>query len=176
MKVIRVESCLQCPYSEIPGRFEEILVCRAPSMPPDIYIVANLAIDEDPEIPTWCPLESDEINRRAEEVDQTEWGFDCFGSKIIPYIGWFWRNVDWDAEECLLGVVPGEPPLVGFMQNNKWSYPSFTIEGESWATLRLLVEALLKDTPPSAARCAELCQFMQSLCPPWLSTWSLKDD
>lgn len=41
--------------------------------------------------------------------------------KRIPYIGWFWRNVDFhDLSSIPIGDC-GE--FVGFMENNKWDYP-----------------------------------------------------
>lgn len=44
--------------------------------------------------------------------------------KRIPYIGWFWRLVDFDRRIVPIGDC-GE--FVGFMENNKWDYPERTL-------------------------------------------------
>jgi hypothetical protein len=40
--------------------------------------------------------------------------------KRVPYIGWFWRSVDFANGVYYIGNC-GE--FVGFMENNKWGYP-----------------------------------------------------
>lgn len=39
--------------------------------------------------------------------------------KRVPYIGWFWRNVDFANEYYTIGDC-GD--FIGFMENNKWGY------------------------------------------------------
>jgi hypothetical protein len=42
--------------------------------------------------------------------------------KRIPYIGWFWRDVDFASREPYIPIGNcGE--FIGFMENNKWDYP-----------------------------------------------------
>lgn len=41
--------------------------------------------------------------------------------KRIPYIGWFWRSVDFANQYYTIGDC-GE--FIGFMENNKWGYAS----------------------------------------------------
>lgn len=42
--------------------------------------------------------------------------------KRIPYIGWFWRDVDFAGREPYIPIGNcGE--FIGFMENNKWDYP-----------------------------------------------------
>ena len=80
----------------------------------------------------------------------------CIGEKAIPYIGWFWRTVDFNKDYCMLGVLPvydseyesNDKPKVGFMENNKWNYYEFRIDGEIWKMLKkLIAEALVSFHP-----------------------------
>lgn len=41
------------------------------------------------------------------------------GGKSIPYIGWFWRQVDFVNKSVSIGDC-GE--FIGVMENNKWDY------------------------------------------------------
>lgn len=92
--------------------------------------------------------------------------------KIVPYIGWFWRSVDFDAPAYSFGVIPaGTPaytmsdgngtesygprsdaPCVGFMENNKWDYP-YTRETttEEWADIKRRLIALCECPTPENA-------------------------
>ncbi len=79
-------------------------------------------------------MNSDEINkliRESESNNERDNIFkSSFGDKIIPYIGWFWRDVNFDYKQYTLGICPNDPKnlptepdhLVGFMVNNKWGY------------------------------------------------------
>ena len=40
--------------------------------------------------------------------------------KRVPYIGWFWRAVNFAQKEITIGDC-GD--FIGFMENNKWDYP-----------------------------------------------------
>jgi hypothetical protein len=95
-------------------------------------------------------MKSDELNRRIGEIcDYPErcGGFEAFGGKSIPYIGWYWRTVDFDTDKNLwgFGLLPaGE---VGFMESNKWGYQSFSADEELWKRIKeLLIEAVLDPT------------------------------
>ena len=44
----------------------------------------------------------------------------CEFGKAIPYIGWFWRDVNFAEKEIPIGNC-GE--FIGVMENNKWDYP-----------------------------------------------------
>jgi len=58
-------------------------------------------------------------------AEHDKWGDDerdPYGhGKRIPYIGWFWRSVDFANEYYTIGDC-GE--FIGFMENNKWGYAS----------------------------------------------------
>lgn len=70
--------------------------------------------------------------------------------KLIPYIGWFWRTVDFDAATYTFGIIPSGPDYVGdtrnipgfngFMQNNKWDY-AYTRQTttEEWENIKNLL-------------------------------------
>lgn len=64
--------------------------------------------------------------------------------KAVPYIGWFWREVDFDAEGYEFGVIPGE--FIGFMENNKWDY-GYTrkTSPEEWAEIKRLIGELVNE-------------------------------
>jgi len=65
--------------------------------------------------------------------------------KSVPYIGWYWRNVDFKE----YGYYPlGEIPdmFIGFMVNNKWGYKSwYPMEDQAKEIHRLLINAVLSD-------------------------------
>jgi len=95
----------------------------------------------------------------------------CIGGKIIPYIGWFWRDVDFNSDHCFLGIIPifkneygGESnnsPKVGFMENNKWGHDMFKIEGEQWKTLKDLIINALEKKDSDSFKAVD--SYMQSL-------------
>lgn len=42
------------------------------------------------------------------------------GGKSVPYIGWFWREINFHSKYIPIGNC-GE--FIGFMANNKWGHP-----------------------------------------------------
>lgn len=101
-------------------------------------------------------MTSEELNKRIAEICDGESGisFEAFGGKIVPYIGWYWRNVNFDAEDCIFGIIPecedepfGEPhgTLIGFMENNKWGYDAVFAKGEVWKEIRRLLEVAVTE-------------------------------
>lgn len=95
-------------------------------------------------------MDSKELNRRIREIDESDDPpYICFGGKVIPYIGAFWRDVDFDAECAVFGIIPqdldDDVPLVGFMENNKWGYESYIVKGETWQNIKRLIEKAVKE-------------------------------
>lgn len=95
------------------------------------------------------PMCSDEINRRILEFDN-EMGtpvFDAFGGKPIPYLGWFWRKVNFDYEGYYFAVMPvldtpyekTDKPFMAFMESNKWGYNTIYCGPEDWAEVKKLI-------------------------------------
>lgn len=59
--------------------------------------------------------------RISEVVDYEPFDHDPHGKgKRIPYIGWFWRDIDVVGKRVRIGDAGG---FVGVMENNMWSYP-----------------------------------------------------
>lgn len=77
-----------------------------------------------------------------------------FGTgKVVPYMGWWWRDIDFDAPTVPLGRtnenVSSSEQLVAFMANNKWYYPERYVPTE---LVRPAVEAFVKDRSTETAR------------------------
>ena len=80
--------------------------------------------------------------------------------KLFPYIGWFWRSVEWD-QGCDKGYslyipsnsAPGydpdmlgdEPDFIGFMENNKWEYATRRCTADAFRLIRRTFEAAVLD-------------------------------
>jgi len=108
---------------------------------------------------------SDELNKRISDLDSGKTGYEAFGGKPIPYIGWLWRYVDFDDDSCALGVIPAgadgnDANLVGFMENNKWGYPYICVKGDDWRELVELIEKVVDD--PSVENLSAVNDRMQS--------------
>ena len=86
--------------------------------------------------------------------------------KVVPYFGWFWRNVDF-TRPISLGYTNevgfDVPKFVGFMENNKWGYSEFTCTLEQTENIeRLLIEAVEN---PSDETLQSVFDYMQTLRP-----------
>ena len=63
--------------------------------------------------------------------------------KRIPYIGWYWRDVDFVNKSIRIGNC-GD--YIGVMENNKWSYPErFLTENECDQVISIIDEAIIKN-------------------------------
>ena len=129
-------------------------------------------------------MNSDEINQGLCELEGDKWEHLVVpamqsSGKVVPYIGWFWRTVDFDAPICLADPTAGGqllsafdsieerdgdvPPWVGFCQNNKWDYDMFRLNDKQSAEVRRLCEELARNKTLSAA--AALFDYLQSTRP-----------
>ena len=114
-------------------------------------------------------MDSKTLNEKIRGLDGNE-QFEVVGledsGKCIPYIGWFWREVDF-GREVWLGYTEEEgddyPPFVGFMENNKWGYPQFkcTIP-QTQRIEELLIEAVEKTSNETLQ---VVFDYMQTLRP-----------
>lgn len=95
-------------------------------------------------------MTSDQLNKAISELEcEDAGGFEAFGGKPVPYIGWFWRNVDFDRTDgYYFGVMPSgvemgdrHPQKVGFMENNKWDYDTVHADAGEWAAIKDALEA-----------------------------------
>lgn len=63
--------------------------------------------------------------------------------KAFPYIGWYWREVDFD-KPFVLGDCGS---FIGFMENNKWGYPQWLVTLEQATEIkRQLLELAVTPT------------------------------
>ncbi len=93
-------------------------------------------------------MTSDQMNEIIRKWDEDDMPYESFGGKAMPYIGWFWRSVDFDSDHIWLGIIPvyegtlddNDERRSGFMQNNKWDYESYKIEGEVWQNIKNLIK------------------------------------
>lgn len=87
-------------------------------------------------------MTSDELNAGIEAISDRE-DLAIEGGKCIPYVGCFWREVDFDDPDYSFGIIPGR--FRGFMQRNKWDYDySRPTTPEEWATIKGLLEAAVR--------------------------------
>lgn len=124
-------------------------------------------------------MNSEDINKDIIEIDGHGCNDDpvyrsCIGEKIIPYIGWFWRTVDFDSDSCYLGILPilqdedgigesNDELKVGFMEKNKWFYDEFEVKGPQWETLKELIVNAIEKKDADSFRAVD--SYMQSLLP-----------
>jgi len=114
-------------------------------------------------------MNSIELNAKIRDLDNQDPPiFDAFGGsgKPIPYIGWYWRDVDFDSDGCWFGIIPvgadgNSKPLVGFMESNKWGYREIRVRGETWANIRALAEAAAEN--PTVETLTALNDAVQAL-------------
>lgn len=89
-------------------------------------------------------MDSAELNHRVSDVCDDEVyavnGLEGTG-KCIPYIGWYWRTVNWDSPDYWFGDC-GE--FVGFMENNKWGHPYVYANPDQWVRIKALVIAAIE--------------------------------
>lgn len=65
-------------------------------------------------------------------------------SKRIPYLGWYWRHVNFAELKITIGMGGG---LVGFMENNKWDYPERDLtEAEAKKVISYLDRAIARNS------------------------------
>lgn len=58
--------------------------------------------------------------------------------KRVPYIGWYWRSVDFASDEPYIPIGHcGE--FIGFMENNKWDYPQRAMTPEEVQQVLVIV-------------------------------------
>lgn len=115
-------------------------------------------------------MNSKTLNKKIREIADDEQPYLVKGlsdsGKCIPYIGWFWREVDFD-KPLTLGYTDEKgfdvPHWVGFMENNKWGYPEFACTKEQSAEIkRLLVEAVKN---PNNETLQAVFDYIQTLRP-----------
>ena len=103
-------------------------------------------------------MTSQELNIKIREVCTRVDIYECFGGKSIPYIGYKWNDIDFDAPTGEFGVLPEMirktdykllKQEIGFIGNNtnKWGYPIIKCSEEKWSFIKkLLMNAITNKT------------------------------
>jgi len=117
-------------------------------------------------------MNDDELNQKIRDLDDRDDELapaELAGiGKVVAYYGWYWRTVDFSSPITFAYCArqPGEgdtPNWVGFCENNKWNYETFTTTMEETKRVRELCVALALDPTPAAAR--RLFDYMQGVRP-----------
>lgn len=95
--------------------------------------------------------------------------------KTIPYMGWYWRSVDFFNLDIPIGR---SGTFVGFMENNKWDHPERRLtEEEARIVIATIDKAIaaegkggqLSQTRRNIAKhLDELCRYLQGLNVPYV--------
>ena len=122
-------------------------------------------------------MKSSDLNERlravADDVDGIE--YESFGGKVVPYIGWYWREVDFDADTCSdFGVLPvtygidaNDTPRIGFMANNKWGYEQVAADAAQFKAIKeALVTAVMSGLAGDFERADRLVQALMPVKAP----------
>lgn len=112
--------------------------------------------------------QSDYLNRKIKEAEDAErhdlYLTELMGTgKVIPYIGWFWHDVDFTKPIWLGCCVE----FVGFLESNKWGYPRWQLTDEQDSTLKaLFLDLNLEQGKDAIERdLQEIYRYIQSCCP-----------
>jgi len=106
---------------------------------------------------------SDELNEAISAICDDNSLYEAFGGKCIPYIGWFWRRVNFDQPDHEFGVLlpntsesdPNPVARVGFMENNKWDYDYVYCPHDKWVEIKELLEAAVMSPSHGSLRAAD---------------------
>ena len=114
-------------------------------------------------------MTSDELNSALSDLDDENLevhGLDATG-KSVPYIGWYWRYIDFDRPIPLARCQPDPAPFgsgtsfVGFIAKNKWGYDQWDTSEKEAKRIRELAEDLTK--APSNKKAQALFDYVQTL-------------
>lgn len=87
---------------------------------------------------------SNKLNEKLLSIcdESKQYGYEAFGGKAIPYLGWWWRPVAFDRDDCLFGVVyEGGTRRVGFDESGKdfGQVDYINVAGDRWRVIKRLV-------------------------------------
>lgn len=96
-------------------------------------------------------MTSEQINERLAAIDSADAGPSiprplASSGKSLPYLGWWWRAVDWDVGRFWLSTM-GDPAAGdgwrwGFCVNDKWDYGGVTCTELHSKVIRIAAVAL----------------------------------
>jgi hypothetical protein len=100
------------------------------------------------------------LNNLIEIICDDSSEYESFGGKSIPYIGWGWREVNFDSKDYDFGILPYQgygatietgfinlqsTPIMklGFMENNKWDYDYHHCNEKDWKEIKKLLNLVV---------------------------------
>ena len=103
----------------------------------------------------WEPVTTDEsaaMNAWAAGLGSGEEEIIPDSGKVIAYVGWFWRTVDFTQPFTV--YIPPEfarghedvPTWVGFMENNKWGYSERVVTQDEYKAIVAALRVARADT------------------------------
>lgn len=105
-------------------------------------------------------MNSETLNEKIRKISDLADNFTVKGlegcGKTIPYIGWYWRYVNFD-NRISLGDC-GD--FIGFMENNKWGYPEWDTTEEQSQTIKEMLEDLVEN--PTQDKFQEFFDYVQT--------------
>jgi hypothetical protein len=69
--------------------------------------------------------------------------------KRVPYIGWFWRDVDFAERRIPLGHC-GD--FIGFMRSNKWNHPERVATPGEFAKIIEIIDGAIAESKKRGSR------------------------
>ncbi|HEX9986928.1 MAG TPA: hypothetical protein VGE45_00410 [Chloroflexia bacterium] len=109
-------------------------------------------------------MTSEELNEKLREIENrgaySISELDRHG-KMLPYVGWYWRDVDFATPAIRLGDCGS---FKGFMEDNKWDHIEWSPSAEESADIVRLVHAVAEKPGPESLRA--LYNYIQGLKPP----------
>lgn len=82
------------------------------------------------------------ISDRSSASDTDEDKDDILNGKRVPYMGWFWRHLEFHEGRLPLGFSNG---YVAFMANNKWDYHERYTTPEEFTTIMGFIDAAMAE-------------------------------
>jgi len=83
----------------------------------------------------------------------------CGGTEMpIPYHGWYWRDVRFDADTIIFAYGRG---FVGFCEQNRRGFPEYHTTQEQTSVIRTMLEHIVDQ--PSNEKCQALYSYVR-LC------------
>ena len=82
------------------------------------------------------------------------------GGKSIPYIGWYWRDVDFESGNVPIGDCG---TFIGFMENNKYDYPERLLTPAEFEVILGKISAAMINPDRKWEEMKSLWIYMQTL-------------
>jgi hypothetical protein len=134
-----------------PGRFEQRIVTEGKNVDTNLYFRLRGTYEErrqkleamPPEYLRAAILDSEYnefLRSRSDADDKDEDYGEILNGKRVPYLGWFWRHLEFHEGKLPLGFCDG---YVGFMANNKWDYHERNTTPEEFVSIMGFIDAAM---------------------------------